>query len=252
MSNFQARPVYRLRQQVEGQLRTAIVSKQVSEGERLPSEAELAEQFSVSRSTIREALRSLTASGLIVKSPGAGGGSFVRKLDIHTFGEMLSESVALFVDLGNAHASEVAALRDLLEIPAARLAAENRTSEDVALLFEIVQAQKEITSDDPAVPNLDIRFHTAIAAAGRNRVLNAFVFALHAVNQPVTHIDLTPEIGRKTVAQHLQVVRAIEAGDPAAAEAAIRKHLDYLKTLQPTASVASSVSTLLPAMGDGL
>lgn len=226
---FEPKPVYRLRQQVEGQIRAAIVSKTVTEGDRLPSEAELAERFGVSRSTIREALRSLVAAGLIVKTPGAGGGSFVRELDVKSFGAMLGESVELFVDLGNADTSEVAAMRDLLEIPAARLAAEHRTDKDVARLYEIVEAQKAATTSDPAVPQLDVNFHSAIAAAGGNRMLSVFVLALHTVTQPVKHMTLSPVIGKETVAQHLQVVRAIEARDPDAAEDAIRKHLDYLK-----------------------
>jgi GntR family transcriptional repressor for pyruvate dehydrogenase complex len=230
--NFEARPVLRLRQQVERQIRTAIVSKTILEGDRLPSEGELAEQFGVSRSTIREALRSLATAGLIEKTPGAGGGSFVRKLDVASFGAMVGESVELFVDLGNAQPMEVSAMRDLLEIPATMLAAEHRVDSDIEELTQIVDAQKHATFDDPQVPDLDIEFHTSIAAASGNQILRVFVLALHSVTQPVRHMSLTPEIGKETVVQHQAILRALEMQDVRKAETAIRRHLDYLKTLQ--------------------
>jgi DNA-binding FadR family transcriptional regulator len=233
--SFEAKPVFRLRQQVERQLRAAIVSKTIAEGERLPSEAELSEQFGVSRPTVREALRSLAAAGLIEKTPGAKGGSFVRKLDAATFSGMLSESVELFVDLGNAGQSEVAALRDILEIPATRLAASHRHDDDLSDLQLILDAQKHATFDDPQVPELDIDFHSSVAAASGNQVLRVFVSALHRVAQPVRHMTLTREIGRATVLQHQAIVCAIEKQDEAEAEHAIREHLDYLKSIRRAA-----------------
>ena len=230
--SFEAIPVSRLRQQVERQLRSAIVSKTIGEGERLPSEAELAERFGVSRPTVREALRSLAASGLIEKTPGANGGSFVRKLDASTFGAMLSESVGLFVDLGNADQSEVDALRDIMEVPATRLAAVHRQDQDLADLGEILDAQKHASFDDPRVPQLDIDFHSTVAAASGNQVLRVFILALHTVAQPVRHMTLTAEIGKKTVQQHQAIVRAVQRQDEAEAERAIRTHLEYLKAVR--------------------
>lgn len=228
---FEASRVQRPRQQVEQQIRAAIITKQLAEGDRLPSEGELAEQFGVSRSTVREALRSLASIGLITKTPGARGGSFVRRMDVDTFGELLSEQMDLFVNLGNASPDDVVSVRAYLEIPAARLAALQRTDSDIDRLRRIVGIQKRTSVDDPEVPKLDVNFHSAIAAASGNRVLSAFVLALHSVSQPVRHIRLSPDVGQATVAQHVAVVHAIEDGDPDAAETAIREHLDYLGSL---------------------
>jgi GntR family transcriptional regulator, transcriptional repressor for pyruvate dehydrogenase complex len=230
--SFEVAPVYRLRQQVEEQIRRAIVTKQISEGDKLPSEAELAARFTVSRSTVREALRSLVNAGLIEKIPGASGGSFVKKLDENSLGNLIGKSMGLFVELGNASADEVGAVREFLERPASRLAAQHRTDADVARLYEIVEAQKRSTVEDPSVPVLDINFHSAVAQAAGNRVLSSFVMALHSVTQPVRQIRLSPEAGRRTVRQHLDVVKAIEARDPDAAEAAIIDHLSYLRKIK--------------------
>ncbi|MGY1806982.1 FadR/GntR family transcriptional regulator [Blastococcus sp. SYSU D00669] len=229
---FQAQPVFRVRQQIERQLRAAIVSKTIAEGEKLPSEGQLAERFGVSRPTVREALRSLAAAGLIEQAPGAKGGSFVRTLDASAFSAMLGESVGLFVDLGNAQPAEVAALRDILEVPAGRLAARHRTQADLDVLAGILDVQKHTTCDDPRVPQLDIDFHSTVAAASGNQVLHVFVRALHTVAQPVRHMHLTPGTARTAVRQHRAILRALESGDDEATEHAVREHLDYVKDLQ--------------------
>jgi len=74
---FRPNAVQRPREQIESQIRQAILSGSLEHGERLPSESALAEQFNVSRPTVREALSALKESGLITKSAGARGGSFV-------------------------------------------------------------------------------------------------------------------------------------------------------------------------------
>ena len=77
---FQAQQVLRPRAQVESQIREAILRGDFSQGDKLPPETELAQQFGVSRPTVREALGSLVAAGLIRKIPGVAGGSFVNSV----------------------------------------------------------------------------------------------------------------------------------------------------------------------------
>lgn len=235
MAGFQPTPVHRLRQQVEEQLLEAIVSGRLGEGDKLPSEANLASMFSVSRSTVREALMSLSSAGLIEKSPGATGGSFIRSLDAHRFGIRLADLIRLLLRVGTAERDEVDAVRGLLEVPACRLAAENRSEDDVAKLWRIIEAQKRRTVDDPEVPNLDVGFHSAIAAATGNTVLAALVTAVHAVTEPVRFVTLSPTAGRDTVLQHTALAQAITDQDPDAAEVAIRTHLDYIEKLSSAA-----------------
>ncbi|WP_028924809.1 FadR/GntR family transcriptional regulator [Pseudonocardia acaciae] len=221
--------VMRPRQQVEEQIRELIFSGELQGGERLPPEAELARQFEVSRTTVREALRSLSTQNLIDKHPGAGGGSFVRRINYEALGAQLQESLHNLLTLGTLDAEEVAMVRQYLEVPSTRLAAEHRTDDDLRTLREIVERQRTISVDDPEVPELDKRFHAAIAKASRNRVLASFVHALHQETEPVHYLALSPEVGRETVRQHQQIVKAIDARDADAAEKAIVAHLTYLR-----------------------
>jgi GntR family transcriptional regulator, transcriptional repressor for pyruvate dehydrogenase complex len=241
---FKPQPVARAREQVETQIREAILSGIFKRGEKLPSEAELAENFAVSRTTVREALRSLAAAGLIFKVPGASGGSFVQVIDYRSLGGVLGDSIVNTLRLGTVEYDEVAQVRYLLEVPSAKLAAANRTEEDVEALRSIVDRQKEITFDHPDVPGLDIDFHSAIGDASGNRVLASFVTALHRAIRPVLAKHLDDKAGRDTARQHAAIVKAISEGNAQAAAGAMEKHLNYLQRLrdvrdEPTTSNGS-------------
>ncbi|WP_172652751.1 FadR/GntR family transcriptional regulator [Rhodococcus opacus] len=222
--------VLRPRQQVEETVKAAILSGELKSGEMLPPEAELARQFNVSRTTLREALRSLTSQHLISKVPGARGGNFVQSVDYKSLGTVMSETVGNLLTLGSIEFTEVADVRRFLEIPSVRLAADHRSDDDLAELTEIVQRQKTASVDDPTIPDLDRRFHTLIARASGNRVLASLVAALHHSTEPVHYLDLSPEVGRQTVRQHAAILRAITNRDPDKGEKAITDHLNYLRT----------------------
>lgn len=221
--------VLRPRQQVEDQVRAAILSGSLGPGERLPGEIELAQQFGVSRATVREALRSLATQDLIEKTPGAGGGSFVRSSDASSLRVVLANSMHNLLALGSIGFEEVAIVRQHLEVPSVRLAATNRTEDDLAELYEILDLQKSISVEDPRVAGLDERFHVTIARASGNRVLASFVSALHTQTEPVHYLDLSPEVGRTTVLQHQQIVQAIADQDSHAGATAMIEHLTYLR-----------------------
>lgn len=223
------RKVLRPRQQVEEILRKAILDGELRTGDRMPSEAELARQFSVSRPTIREALSALESQGLIRKVPGAGGGSFVQAVDHNALGEVVQASMHNLLRLGSVSYEEVAMVRQHLEIPAVTLAAQNRTDEDVEHLRKILAEQKHRTVDDPLIAELDAQFHVAIAQMSGNRVLASLVFALHRESEPVGYLDLSPKVGRDTYIQHERIVNAIADRDPDSGEVAITEHLAYLR-----------------------
>jgi len=228
LQSFSPVPVMRPREQVEEQLRAAILSGQLPIGAKLGSEAALAVEFSVSRTTVREALRSLATQGLINKVPGSGGGSFVRSVDHQSFGHVLREGIENLLQLGTIERREASAVRLLLEVPAVRLAAQKATPDDIAALERILERLKAAPIDHPDIPLLDVEFHTSIARASGNRVLSSLIFALHRATEPVRHLELTKEVGRQSHRQHSQILDAIRLHDPDAAEQALVTHLAYL------------------------
>lgn len=226
---FAVQQVRRPREQVQKQIEDAIFNGTFTQGQKLPSENALAGMFGVSRPTVREALGALVSAGLVRKIPGASGGSFVREIDAKAVGRMLQESLSHVLQLGSVDIDEVSQAREVVEVPSARLAARHRTPGQVKAARDIVEQQKNIDLMSPEVSSLDQRFHRVIAEASGNRLLVAFVEALHACTAPVTYLKLTPEVGRNAILQHAQIIKAIEAGDEAASEAAMQQHLAYVR-----------------------
>ncbi|MFT3797502.1 FadR/GntR family transcriptional regulator [Microbacterium sp.] len=227
-ADLQLVPVQRPGEQVQQQLRHAILSGLIGEGERLPSENTLAASFQVSRATIREVLRTLFESGLVVKGPTATSGLYAQVVDHNALSRLVSDRLANVLDVGSVTPSEVADFRDLLEIPSARLAARHRTDADIQALRRIIDDERSIAFDDPAVHTLNAQFHSAVARASGNRVLDAFVTALHRTTHPLAFVQTDEELGAQAVRHHISIQQAIAAGDAATAQTAMRSHLAYL------------------------
>jgi GntR family transcriptional repressor for pyruvate dehydrogenase complex len=225
---FNVQQVLRPRAQVEKQIRDAILHGDFSQGDKLPPETELAQRFGVSRPTVREALGSLVAAGLIRKVPGVAGGSFVNIVTPDSLSAMLSESMDAIVRLGSLDIDELTSMRRVLEIPAASWAASHIDEVQLATLQRIVDRQKTTTIDDPGIVSYDRNFHVTIAGASGNRLLAAFVSAIHDATRPAQFLCVTPEVGRSTVKQHLAILAAIRSGSPQDAADAMEEHLEYV------------------------
>jgi len=226
---FTPRPAQRPREQVEGQLRQAILTGALVDGERLPSEAMLAEQFHVSRPTVREALSVLKEQGLIVKSGGPKGGSFVRYVDHHSLDQAFAEQLSNTLEVGSVSASELIAFRNMIEIPSARQAARNHSEMQLEQLRSIIEREKGISVFDKDAPALNSEFHRCLAEASANRILQAVVSAVHRLTHPMDLVNWTPEVGREGVRHHINIVRAVAERNPDAAESAMRAHLQFLE-----------------------
>lgn len=228
---FDPTPIRRPREQVEMQLRSAIVDGVFQLGAKLPSEMELASRFSVSRTTVREALRSLANEGLVRKVPGAAGGSFVTRVDHHSLGNQIREGVETILRLGTVSMPEILQVRNLLEVPAAKLAAHSRTEEQLAELRSSIDRVKTLELGDPEVAELDARFHSLVAEASGNRMLGMFVGALHYALHPANYLCFSEEDGRETILHHIAIVRALSIGDEDEAAEAMQAHIDYLENV---------------------
>jgi GntR family transcriptional repressor for pyruvate dehydrogenase complex len=218
--------------QVLAQLKAAILSGSLRPGDRLPSESELAAGFGVSRHVIREALKVLAASNLIVASRGRDGGTFVAHVGTEAAVRSLAETLLLMLDLDRISLGEIVEARRTVETAAVRIAALRRTAEDLRAMELALERAADADVSDQEWLDLDVVFHRAEVEAGHNRVLVMPLAAMHAVVQPRLNRLIYPYLDRSTVvAQHRAIFEAIRDRDPDRAEAMVLRHLEYLRTL---------------------
>lgn len=216
-------------EQVYDQLREMILSGRLRQGHRLPSEAELATQFGVSRSTVREALRLLLAEGMIRTAKGAGGGSFVTLPTVDHISEFLERNVELLSHTDDVTLAEFLETRQLIEVFAVRQAAVRRTPEDVeALRATLLPSDSELPADAQYQHNKE--FHAVLVGACGNSLLRIAAQPIFYVLQNnLARSTLTLEFPRKVCSEHGEILEAIEAGDPDLAEERMRFHLGELQ-----------------------
>lgn len=202
---------------VRSQLIALIEANELPVGERLPSEAELAQSFAVSRSVIREALHSLNALGL-TKSY-AGRGTFVAAT--HAQSQLL---------MGRYEAWHLNEARLALEVPSARNAAVRRTESDLAELKRL--ADKFAETEDPSERSqVDADFHTAIATASGNPLFSRLITDLRAVmRDQAIQVSAAPGRRAEAVHEHQAIYEAIAAADADAASEAMERHLNAVVT----------------------
>lgn len=216
-------------EQVYDQLRNLIMSGELARGERLPSEIALARDFGVSRGTAREALRVLAAEQLIRRSKGASGGSFVTLPTPDFISDFLRSNISLLSEADDVSPDDLLEVRELLEAFAARRAAQRRVPEDIEILRACIV-------DDPALIGTDHqferddRFHDHLVNTVGNTVLCiAAQPVFGVVQQNFRRRELSVEALTRVNDEHKQILAAVEAGDPQAAEDAMRAHLATLR-----------------------
>jgi DNA-binding FadR family transcriptional regulator len=223
------RPVLKAYQQVADQLREAISDGTLLPGQRLPSENVLAREFGVSRATVREALRVLAAHNLIRTAKGADGGSYVTLPTIDHISEFMRANINLLTESRNVSLQEFLEARELLEVPAARLAAERGTREDVERLrATIPSAPLELGTEQQFTFNE--RFHSTIVDCSRNTLLLISaqpVFSVLQRNLDRSHLG--QRFHRTINDDHRRIADAVEAKDAQAAAEEMSRHLQWLR-----------------------
>ena len=189
----------------------------------------LAREFGVSRATLREALRLLGAENLIRTAKGAGGGSFVTVPSADHLSDSLRSGLGRLAVSEHLTLEELLEARELLEVPAARLAARRRAEEDVARLRESIPGDPlRLGTQEQFVYNRD--FHAVVIEACGNTMLSIAAQPIFQVLQ--THLSrskLGREWHRAINQHHRSIAAAIEAGDEDAAGGEMYDHLEYLR-----------------------
>src|SRR5215211_2202890 len=210
------------------QLREAIYSGRIRPGQRLPGERQLSEEFGVGRPTLREALRSLEAGGIIEVRPGKGGGSYAVTPSESTVGDAL----AALVNLRGASLEDLAEFRLDFEGENASWAARRADAGDIAMLRSIV-AEARAAADDPStlreVAAIDVRWHEALARATKNRLRIGIALGIHeAVLRRHRAAVQPPDADEHvlTIPDDIEAItRAVATGDADSARRLMRAHI---------------------------
>ena len=221
----------RLHRTLLASLVAEIVAGTLGEGDRLPTETELARSFEVSRGVAREGLRSMEERGLVTVKHGSG--ATVRPA---TDWDMLNPEVIAAVlasDRGPKLLGDYLECRRLLEIEAAGLAAERATGQQLIALSEALEQMAAAAAQPTGGPSTedrfhdaDIAFHRAVIRATGNHALGRMTEPVHralaAARRPLARPDLRLE---RSLPEHRRILSAIADRDPDAARAAMRAHL---------------------------
>ncbi len=228
----------RIVEEVVRQITDRVLDGTLKTGERIPSERELSAKFGVSRATIREALRMLEQSGLVVVRLGPHGGIYVAEATA----EPVIKALSLMFRFERTKLSELLEARKSIEATTARLAAEKAKPNDLAAILSAIESTEANSLSKQSFIESNITFHEALAEAAKNSVL---LITLRAIRELVFRsIDLLPidqEMVLASTRFHLEIYQAVANKDPDGAELAMRRHLDsFEKRLEKRLQISFS------------
>jgi GntR family transcriptional regulator, transcriptional repressor for pyruvate dehydrogenase complex len=216
--------------QIAENIRTAILQGKLKVDVRLPSEEELAARFSVSRPTIREALKRLAAQHLIRSRRGPLGGNFVTRPAIPEAGRSLANSTTLMVAVGDINVDEIVTAKLELESVCCRLACEQRTPEQLAAMKAEIELQRKSSLTDEQFCDSDVRFHRMIVDAGGNSLMKFLMHSVIEGLQPISNLIIFRLRERQEiVAFHKRIYSAIEARRKSQAVEALTELASYTR-----------------------
>ncbi|MFV2064712.1 MAG: FadR/GntR family transcriptional regulator [Chloroflexota bacterium] len=208
---------------VERELERLILESRLGPGERLPSERELASQFGVSRTVVREAVRALAAKQLV--EVNAGRGTMVRAPSTESAAESMKMLPRMQAD--GVHVDKVSEIRHIDENEMAALAASRRTEENLRDLDTILDEARQRRENPDIYIKSDVAFHASLARATHNEL---FVIILDSLVEVMIEVRLLtlriPGIMALALGHHENIYEAVRAGDPDAARAAMDAHMD--------------------------
>jgi DNA-binding FadR family transcriptional regulator len=209
---------------VIGEVTRHIRTQELGPGDRLPSEADIAKQLSVSRAVVREAFQSLAALRLIDLS--AGKRATVAALDFSAMSPVIEHGMST----DQITVLQIYDVRRTIETRTAALAAMRRTDEEAVLIRDRALAMAACIERAPDILEHDLAFHLDIAKAARNPVFTLIVGAFEGASRQTWPIGwrsrTTEREQRVMLGYHLDIAEAIRAGDPHAAQASMALHFD--------------------------
>jgi len=226
----------RLYEQIVDQIEQAILKGELKPGDQLPAERELAEQFGVSRTAVREAVKALREKGLVEAFSGRG--TFVT----NGTSQAMRQSLDLITRIGGPDGSaQLAEVRAILEPEIAALAAGRIEEQLLVALREAVAVMDSSLEDPDTYIEADLDFHLALAEGAANPVIlsliDSIVGLLREQRLRIFSVEGGPERGQY---HHKQILEAIEQRNAEKARAAMREHLRQIRVDSQAASDESA------------
>jgi len=215
---------------IAAQIKQAILSERLIDGDRLPPERALADQFQVGRVTIREAFRTLEAMGLIEIKKGSAGGAFIRAADPDAMATMIMDRFQLE---GTTHDQMIEA-RIGIETAIMSSVIKNATEEDIEKIREDIKISKEVLKPEHAgeIVARMINFHILLAEASHNIPYKMFIRSMMQwASRKLGDWVPSPEEQKYSYTSHREICEAIEARDERLAQHLIREHIGNIGIL---------------------
>lgn len=210
----------RLADKVADLLKNAILSGQLAAGDRLPPERVLGERFGVSRTVIREAIRSLAAKGLVEVRSGSG--TVVARVGAGS----VAETMQLYLRGASIEYETIDEVRAMVEVHVAGVAAERATAQDMDDMREIVYLMSATAHDHQRCAVHGAEFHRCVARATHNPL---YVVMLESIGEPIMTVRQStlslPGRPRRMIDAHRRILDRIAARDAEGAREAMRHHL---------------------------
>jgi len=210
----------RLYEQIVQQVEESIQKGQLKPGDQLPPERELAEQFGVSRTAVREAVKALREKGLVEAYPGRG--TFITDGTSYT----IRQSLDRMMRSGNEGFAFLAEVRQILEPEIAALATTRADDEALEAMRKQVEIMDTAKEDPDAFIEADLDFHLALAEAAANPIIlsliDSIVGLLREQRMGIFQVEGGPERGQY---HHKKILQAVEHRDAAGAREAMKAHL---------------------------
>ena len=215
----------RLYEQIVQQVEESVHKGTLKPGDQLPPERELAQQFGVSRTAVREAVKALREKGLVEAYPGRG--TFIMDGASYSIRLSLDRMMKVGQTEGSGYLGEV---REILEPEVAALAAARADEDDLAAMRKPVAVMNDSKKDPEAFIEADLDFHLALAEAAANplilSLIDSIVGLLREQRMRIFQVEGGPERGQY---HHKRILEAIEHRDSAGAREAMKAHLQQVR-----------------------
>jgi len=215
----------RLYEKIVEQIQRRIMDGELKVGDQLPAERELAEQFRVSRTAVREAVRALSEKGFTQVRPGRG--TFI----INDTSQAVRDSLRMMMKIGQAEGTQdLVEVREIFEPEIAALAAARANEEQIVAMQEAVAVMDASLADAESFIEADLDFHLAIAEASQNMLIPALIDSIvDLLREHRMRIFRTGDGARRGQYHHKRILKAIKRRDPSVARETMRAHLRQVR-----------------------